>query len=142
MEAPPKSNGERDILIPPGAGARRPGVGAACAAVMRITGRWLLVSWLVPALVMLGLEGRLTAFLAWATPSTLLALGVGALARQQRAPSFLRPTTPPVSLPSRRRPWPADRRRDRRGRTRGSPRIGSDGTRLRLVWRKPWDARC
>jgi hypothetical protein len=53
---------------------------------MRITGRWLLVSWLVPALVMLGLDGRLTAFLAWATLSTLLALGVGALARQQRAP--------------------------------------------------------
>jgi hypothetical protein len=37
---------------------------------MRITGRWLLVSWLVAALVMLGLDGRLTAFLAWATPST------------------------------------------------------------------------
>jgi hypothetical protein len=80
---------------PPGAGARRPGVGAACAAAMRITGRWLLVSWLVPALVMLGLDGRLTAFLAWATSSTLLALGVGALARQQRAPSFLdRPPLP------------------------------------------------
>ena len=43
----------------------------------------------VAVLVMLGLEGRLTAFLAWATPSTLLVLGVGALARQQRAPSLL-----------------------------------------------------
>jgi hypothetical protein len=85
----------------------------------------------VAALVMLGLEGRLTAFLAWATPSTLLVLGVGALARQQRAPSPPRSTTPRVSLPSRRRPWPADRRRDRRGRTRGNPHIGSDGTRLR-----------
>jgi hypothetical protein len=65
---------------------------------MRITGRWLLVSWLVPALVMLGLEGRLTAFLAWATPSTLLTLGAGALARQQRAPSHgfsSRTTLPP-----------------------------------------------
>jgi hypothetical protein len=62
---------------------------------MRIIGRWLLVSWLVPALVMLGLEGRLTAFLAWATPSTLLVLGVGALARQQSAPSFFdRPPLP------------------------------------------------
>jgi hypothetical protein len=62
---------------------------------MRITGRWLLVSWLMPALVMVGLEGRLTAFLAWATPSTLLVLGVGALARQQRAPSlFDRPSLP------------------------------------------------
>jgi hypothetical protein len=71
---------------------------------MRITGRWLLVSWLVAALVMLGLEGRLTAFLAWATPSTLLALGVGALARQQRAPSFLdRPPLPYRYLPYRYR---------------------------------------
>jgi hypothetical protein len=62
---------------------------------MRITGRWLLVSWLVTALVMLGLDGRLATFLAWATPSTLLALGVGALVRQQRAPSFLdRPPLP------------------------------------------------
>ena len=77
---------------------------------MRITGRWLLVSWLVPALVMLGLEGRLIAFLAWATPSTLLVLGVGALARQQRAPSFLdRPpsriaTESPTTLASRSPP--------------------------------------
>ena len=62
---------------------------------MRTTGRWLLVSWLVPALVMLSLDGRLTVFFAWATPITLLALGVGALVRQQRAPSFLdRPPLP------------------------------------------------
>jgi len=34
-------------------------------------------------------DGRLPVFLAWTTPSALLALGVGALVRQQRAPSFL-----------------------------------------------------
>jgi hypothetical protein len=56
---------------------------------MGTTGRWLLGSWLVAALVMLGVDGRLPDFLAWATPSTLLVLGVGALVRQQRAPCFL-----------------------------------------------------
>jgi hypothetical protein len=62
---------------------------------MRTTGRWLLVSWLVPALVMLGLDGRLPILFAWATPSTLLVLVVGVLIRQQRAPSFLdRPPLP------------------------------------------------
>lgn len=56
---------------------------------MGTTGRWLLLSWLVPALVMVSVDRRLPVFLAWATPSALLALGVGALVRQQRAPSFL-----------------------------------------------------
>ena len=70
-------------------GARRPGVGAAGAGIMGTTGRWLLLSWLVPALVMLSVDRRLPVFLAWATPSTLLVLGVGALVRQQRAPSLL-----------------------------------------------------
>jgi hypothetical protein len=56
---------------------------------MGTTDRWLLLSWLVPALVMLSVDGRLPVFLAWATPSTVLVLGVGALVRQQRAPSFL-----------------------------------------------------
>jgi hypothetical protein len=66
---------------------------------MRATGRWLPVGWLLAALVVLGLDGRLVVFLAWATPSTLLVLGVGALVRQQRAPSFL--DQPP--LPNRYR---------------------------------------
>jgi hypothetical protein len=70
-------------------GVRRPGAGAAGAGIVRTTGRWLLGSWLVAALVMLSVDGRLPVFLAWATPSTLLELGVGALIRQQRAPCFL-----------------------------------------------------
>ena len=70
-------------------GAGRPGVGAAGAGIMGTNGRWLLGSWLVAALVMLSEDGRLPVFLAWATPSTLLVLGVGALIRQQRAPCFL-----------------------------------------------------
>jgi hypothetical protein len=62
---------------------------------VRTTGRWLVVSWLVPALVMLGLDGRLPILFALAILSTLLVLGVGALIRQQRAPSILdRPPLP------------------------------------------------
>jgi hypothetical protein len=70
-------------------GARRPGAGTAGAGTMGTTGRWLLGSWLVPALVLLSIGRRLPLLLVWATPSTLLVLGVGALIRQQRAPSFL-----------------------------------------------------
>jgi hypothetical protein len=70
-------------------GVRRPGVGAVGEGSMGTTCRWLLGSWLVPALVMLGVDRRLPVFLAWATPSTLLVLGVRALVRQQRAPCFL-----------------------------------------------------
>jgi hypothetical protein len=80
-------------------GARRPVVGAGGAGIMGTIGRWLLGSWLVAALVMLSVDGRLPVFLAWATPSTLLVLGVGALIRQQRAPSFL----DQPSLPNRYR---------------------------------------
>jgi hypothetical protein len=68
--------------------ARRPGVGAGGAGIMGTTGRWLLGSWLVAALVMLSVDRRLPVFLAWIVPSTLLVLGIGALIRQQRAPSF------------------------------------------------------
>jgi hypothetical protein len=77
-------------------GAVRPGAGAKS---MGAPGRWLLLSWLVAALVMLSVDRRLPAFLIWVTPSTLLVLGVGALVRQQRAPSFL--DQPP--LPNRYR---------------------------------------
>jgi hypothetical protein len=75
---------------------RRPGVGAVGVGSMGTTGRWLLGSWLVPALVMLGVDRRLPVFLAWATPSTLLVLGVRALIRQQRAPSFLHQRPLPI----------------------------------------------
>jgi hypothetical protein len=56
---------------------------------MRTIGRWLSVGWMLAALTVLGRDGRLPSFLAWATPSTLLVLGIGALVGQQRAPSFL-----------------------------------------------------
>jgi hypothetical protein len=45
----------------------------------------LLIGWLLAALLVLGIDGRLPAFLAWALPGSLLALGVDALVRQQRA---------------------------------------------------------
>jgi hypothetical protein len=47
----------------------------------------LLIGWLLAALLVLGIDGRLPAFLAWVVPGSLLALGVDALVRQQRAPS-------------------------------------------------------
>jgi hypothetical protein len=59
----------------------------------------LLAGWLLAALLVLGIDGRLPAFLAWVLPGSLLVLGVDALVRQQRAPS---PYTQP-SLPERYR---------------------------------------
>ena len=47
----------------------------------------LLAGWLLAALLVLGIDGRLPAFLAWVLPGSLLVLGVDALIRQQRAPS-------------------------------------------------------
>jgi hypothetical protein len=55
----------------------------------------LLVGWLLAALLVLGMDGRLPAFLAGAVPGSLLVLGVGSVVRQQLAPSrFNRPTIP------------------------------------------------
>jgi hypothetical protein len=59
----------------------------------------LLAGWLLAALLVLGIDGRLPAFLALVLPGSLLVLGVDALVRQQRAPS---PYTQP-SLPERYR---------------------------------------
>jgi hypothetical protein len=59
----------------------------------------LLAGWLLAALLALAHDGQLLAFLAWVLPGSLLALGVDALLRQQRAPS---PYTQP-SLPERYR---------------------------------------
>jgi hypothetical protein len=54
-----------------------------------------VAGWLAAALVVLGLDGRLPAFLAAAVPGTLLVLGVDALVRQQLAPSrYCRPPLP------------------------------------------------
>jgi hypothetical protein len=63
------------------------------------TASGLLAGWLLAALLVLGIDGRLPAFLAWVLPGSLLVLGVDALVRQQRAPS---PYTQP-SLPERYR---------------------------------------
>jgi predicted lysophospholipase L1 biosynthesis ABC-type transport system permease subunit len=55
----------------------------------------LLVGWLLAALLVLGMDGRLLAFLAGAVPVSLLVLGVGSLVRQQLAPSpYNRPSVP------------------------------------------------
>jgi hypothetical protein len=55
----------------------------------------LLAGWLVAALLVLGIDGRLPAFLAWVLPGSLLVLGVDALVRQQRAPSpYIQPSLP------------------------------------------------
>jgi hypothetical protein len=58
-------------------------------------GCWLLVGWLVAALVLLGMEGRLSEFLAGAGSGSLLVLGLWSLVRQQLAPSrYNRPSLP------------------------------------------------
>jgi hypothetical protein len=55
----------------------------------------LLVGWLLAALLLLGMDGRLPVFLAWVLPGSLLVVGVGSLVRQQRAPSrYNRPSLP------------------------------------------------
>jgi hypothetical protein len=62
---------------------------------MRIVGGWLLVGWLLAALVLLGMDGRLPEFLAGAACGSLLILGLGALGRQQLATSrYNRPLLP------------------------------------------------
>jgi hypothetical protein len=63
--------------------------------LMKAAGRRLVLGWLVAALVLLGMDGRLLVLLAWAVPGSLLSLGIGAFIRQQRAPSICdRPTLP------------------------------------------------
>jgi hypothetical protein len=55
----------------------------------------LLAGWLLVALLVLGIDGRLPAFLAWVLPGSLVVVGVDALVRQQRAPSpYDRPILP------------------------------------------------
>jgi hypothetical protein len=62
---------------------------------MRTSGRFLLVGWLVAALGLLGIDGRLPEFLAGAVCGSLLLLGLSSLVRQQFAPSTLdRPVLP------------------------------------------------
>jgi hypothetical protein len=60
-----------------------------------MAGRCLMLGWLLVALVVLAMDGRLPAFLAWATPGSALVLVLDALVRQQLAPSrFCRPSLP------------------------------------------------
>jgi hypothetical protein len=62
---------------------------------MRPAGRLLLLGWLVAALAVVGIDGRLPEFLAGAAYGSLLLLGVGGLVRQQLAPSrYNRPPLP------------------------------------------------
>jgi hypothetical protein len=62
---------------------------------VRTAGHWLLVGWLVAALVLLGMEGWLPEFLVGAGSGSMLVLGLGALVRQQLAPSrYNRPSLP------------------------------------------------
>jgi len=63
---------------------------------MRTAGQWLLGrGWLLAALALLGMDGRLPEFIAGAASGSLLALGLGALVRQQLAPSrYNRPSMP------------------------------------------------
>jgi hypothetical protein len=62
---------------------------------MSMVARVLVVAWLVAALVVLGMDGRLHAFLAVVGPSSLVVLGLGAVVRHQLAPSrYNRPPLP------------------------------------------------
>jgi hypothetical protein len=62
---------------------------------MRTAGRCLVVGWLLAALVVLGMDGRLPAFLGWAALGSLLVVGVDALVRWHRRPSaYCRPAVP------------------------------------------------
>ncbi|HEX8135210.1 MAG TPA: hypothetical protein VF880_17500 [Actinomycetes bacterium] len=54
---------------------------------MRTAGRLLVAGWLLAALVVLALDGRLPAFLAVVAPGSLAVLVLGAVVRQQLAPS-------------------------------------------------------
>jgi hypothetical protein len=60
--------------------------GRLAAAAVK-AGRLLLVGWLLAALVLLGMDGRLPEFIAAAASGSLLVLGLGSLVRQQLAQS-------------------------------------------------------
>ena len=68
---------------------------------IRAAGRCLVAGWLLTALLLLGMEGRLFLSLILSAPVTLLVLGIGALIRQQCAPSLHFSTRP--KLPDRYR---------------------------------------
>lgn len=62
---------------------------------MSTIARVLVAAWLVAALLVLGMDGRLHAFLAVVGPSSLVVLGLAAMVRHQLAPSrYNRPSLP------------------------------------------------
>jgi hypothetical protein len=62
---------------------------------MRTVGRVLVLGWLLAALLVLALDGRLPAFLAWAMPGSAAVLAADALVRWHRRPSvYCRPSLP------------------------------------------------
>jgi len=62
---------------------------------MRTAGRFLLLGWLMAALAVLGIDGRVPEFIAGVASGSLLVLGPGSLVRQQLAPSrYNRPSLP------------------------------------------------
>jgi hypothetical protein len=62
---------------------------------MSMVARVLVVAWLVAALAVLGMDGRLHTFLAVVGPSSLVVLGVSAVVSHQLAPSeYNRPSLP------------------------------------------------
>jgi hypothetical protein len=62
---------------------------------MSMVARVLVVAWLVAALVVHGMDGRLHAFLAVVGPSSLVVLGLSAVVHHQLAPSrYNRPSLP------------------------------------------------
>jgi hypothetical protein len=62
---------------------------------VRTASRWLPVGWLLAALALLGIDGRLPEFLMGAASGSLLVLGLWSLVRQQLAPPrYNRPSMP------------------------------------------------
>lgn len=62
---------------------------------MSTVGRLLVVGWLLAALVVLGMDGRLPEFACGVGAGSVLVLGIGAVVRQQLAPSrYNRPSLP------------------------------------------------
>jgi hypothetical protein len=62
---------------------------------MKTAARVLVLGWLLAALVVLALDGRLPAFLAWAMPGSAAVLVGDALVRWHRRPSaYCRPSLP------------------------------------------------
>jgi hypothetical protein len=62
---------------------------------MRTAGRLLVLGWLVAALLVLALDGRLPEFIAVVAPGSMLVVVGGAVVRHQLAPSrYNRPPLP------------------------------------------------